>query len=342
MNENTERMHIMDKNSNPMQKVLTISIAAYNVQDYIRENLESIVRSGVLDDLEVFVVDDGGNDNTLKIAQEYQSLYPGAIYAVHKENGGYGSTVNWSVKHATGKYIRLLDGDDLFDSEGLQKLVHFLKNNETDWIVNIVEQFNDESQTKRSIHRWEKYDNCVLPVEEIAPEFTVGMWESTFRMDTLKQSWQDLPEHVLYTDMLFVTQPLEHVKTVAFLPWILYRYRLGRDGQSVSRESRIKHCDENIMLIQKMMNRYYEKGIYNLSDFVKHRYTSYYKWIVLNIMLLRASSENLQRIKEIEKDARENKTDFYNAGYESRNITALRKTGYLAYWPLVWQGIKNW
>ena len=70
-----------------------------------------------MDKLEVFVVDDGGIDGTLKIAQKYQKKYPGTFYAVHKENGGYGSTVNYSIAHATGKYFKLLDGDDWFNTD---------------------------------------------------------------------------------------------------------------------------------------------------------------------------------------------------------------------------------
>ena len=88
-----------------MEKILTISIAAYNVGDYIKNTLDSLVVPEVMDKLEVFIVDDGGTDETLKIAKEYEEKYPETFHAVHKENGGYGSTVNYSIAHATGKYF---------------------------------------------------------------------------------------------------------------------------------------------------------------------------------------------------------------------------------------------
>ena len=55
-----------------MSKILTISVAAYNVEPYIKENIESILASKVRDNIEIFVVDDGGKDGTYEIAKGYE------------------------------------------------------------------------------------------------------------------------------------------------------------------------------------------------------------------------------------------------------------------------------
>lgn len=68
-----------------MSKILTISVAAYNVEAYIKENIESIIAAKVKDDIEIFVVDDGGKDGTYEIAEGYKNLYPGIVHAVHKK-----------------------------------------------------------------------------------------------------------------------------------------------------------------------------------------------------------------------------------------------------------------
>ncbi|MCD7790137.1 MAG: glycosyltransferase family 2 protein [Bacteroides thetaiotaomicron] len=81
-----------------MNKILTTSIAAYNVENYIRRTNDSLIDEEIIDDLEILVVDDGGKDNTLKIAQEYVEKYPKSIFPVHKENGGYGFTINTSTE----------------------------------------------------------------------------------------------------------------------------------------------------------------------------------------------------------------------------------------------------
>ena len=114
-----------------LNKILTVSIAAYNVEAYIKENLESILASEAREDIEVLVVDDGGKDHTLEIAQTYEKKYPGIVYAVHKENGGYGSVQNYSIQHAAGEYFKILDGDDWVNAEGLTRLVNYLKAHDT-------------------------------------------------------------------------------------------------------------------------------------------------------------------------------------------------------------------
>ena len=95
------------------EKILTISVAAYNVESYIAENLDSILITDVRDEIEVLVVDDGGNDGTLEIARKYEEQYPGIIRAVHKENGGYGSVQNYTMQNASGRFFKILDGDDV-------------------------------------------------------------------------------------------------------------------------------------------------------------------------------------------------------------------------------------
>jgi glycosyltransferase involved in cell wall biosynthesis len=51
-----------------------------------------------LDKIEVIVVNDGSRDNSLRIAREYESLYPDTIIVIDKENGGHGSTINAALK----------------------------------------------------------------------------------------------------------------------------------------------------------------------------------------------------------------------------------------------------
>ena len=58
-----------------MSKILTISVAAYNVENYISNTLESLLVDDI-DDIEILVEDDGGIDNTANIVKEYEEKYP--------------------------------------------------------------------------------------------------------------------------------------------------------------------------------------------------------------------------------------------------------------------------
>ena len=68
-----------------MNKILTVSIAAYNVEEFIENTLNSLLIDNI-EDLEILVQDDGGNDRTKEIVEEYEKKYPDIIKLVHKEN----------------------------------------------------------------------------------------------------------------------------------------------------------------------------------------------------------------------------------------------------------------
>lgn len=69
-----------------MEKILTIVIPTYNMQDYLRRCLDSlIVPEEQMKQLEVLVVNDGSKDNSSAIAHEYQDKYPGTFRVIDKE-----------------------------------------------------------------------------------------------------------------------------------------------------------------------------------------------------------------------------------------------------------------
>ena len=108
-------------------KILTISVAAYNLENMIKENLDSFICCKEKENIEVIVTDDGSKDNTSKIVEEYEKKYPGIIKLVKQKNQGAGSTVNSGIKNAKGKYFKMIDGDDWVEPENLDKLINYLK-----------------------------------------------------------------------------------------------------------------------------------------------------------------------------------------------------------------------
>lgn len=90
---------------------LSVIIPVYNVEKYIVECLDSVVKQSV-DNVEVICVNDGSTDNSLEVLQEYEKKY-NFIYVYSKKNGGLSSARNYGIEKATGDYIFFLDSDDL-------------------------------------------------------------------------------------------------------------------------------------------------------------------------------------------------------------------------------------
>lgn len=282
-----------------MSKILTISIAAYNVADYIREGLDSLVASKYIDDLEVFVVDDGGQDETLDIAKEYQSQYPNSIIPVHKENGGYGTTVNYSIAHATGKYFKLMDGDDWFDTDALDQLIEQLKDGDTDVIITPYKKGPDkESLTTRSFEGF--FEDGVQQISQLKKLTGIAMWSICYKTSVLKATNLDLPSHTLYTDQYYSLYPFAKAETIQHLNYPVYSYRIGRDGQSVSRESRIKNikmietiCKDLVQFLAKQKN-------HTNYNYLFYRTLVTYRNTYKTFLLLPFSNENARRLKEFD------------------------------------------
>ena len=57
------------------------------------------------------------------VAQKYEKIAPQTFKYVEKENGGHGSTINKGISLATGKYFKVIDGDDWVDTDALIKFI---------------------------------------------------------------------------------------------------------------------------------------------------------------------------------------------------------------------------
>ena len=232
-------------------KLLTISIAAYNVEKYIRNTLTSIMNENFIDDLEVLVIDDGGDDDTISIAKEFEEKYPQSIRVIHKLSGGYGSTVNYSIKNASGKFFKLLDGDDWFDTEVLEDFIKFLRKCESDVVV--LPYYRVTSKTQTLELDIKEVANIEHPNDLLKINGWIGMHGLCYKTLILKNSGMILPEHTPYTDTIYSVVPFKDIQTVATYDRPLYCYRLGDSGQSVSMSSMKKNLPKLIKIADYLL-----------------------------------------------------------------------------------------
>lgn len=100
---------------------VSVIVPMYNVENYIKECLDSLVNQ-TLKDMEVIVVNDGSTDGGVEIVESYCKKYPDLIRLVHKENGGLSDARNYGIPYAKGKYIGFLDSDDYVESTMYEKM----------------------------------------------------------------------------------------------------------------------------------------------------------------------------------------------------------------------------
>lgn len=238
-----------------MGKLLTVSVAAYNVERYLDEALKPFADDKFKGLIEVFVIDDGGKDGSLAIAEKYALDFPDIFIPVHKENGGWGSTVNYSICNATGKYFKLLDGDDFFDKKSLDCFIDYLRECDTDCICTPFNSFEDSTgniiDTENLPSEIEPGKNYLF--NDVAHNISLQMHTMTFRTEMLQSNNVSITEHCFYTDVEYVVKSLKSVVSISFCNSNLYQYRIARAGQSVSRAGYIKHYKEHLTVLEGLI-----------------------------------------------------------------------------------------
>ena len=240
------------------EKILSVVIPTYNMERYLRRCLDSVTRDDVPSSLELIVVNDGSTDNSLAIMQEYANKRPDLVNIIDKPNGHYGSCVNAALKIATGKYFRILDPDDWFDTNGLIELLNDLENISTDIIVTPYKKFRKtktiEYKPKQILYK-HAYN---LSQEQIwmNQDFELFVMHSmTFRTSILQDVNLHLSEGICYTDNEFLIYPSQAAKAVIFLEHQLYNYDMTREGQSMDPAVQAKNSGHLAIIIRRFISK---------------------------------------------------------------------------------------
>ena len=324
-----------------MEKTLSVSVAAYNVEKYIRETLDCFLVPDIMDDLEILMVNDGSKDSTPEICDEYVRKYPETFVLVNKENGGWGSTVNKGIEVATGKYFKQLDGDDYFDRGMLTDFVRILKEHDEDLIYTNYRSFDDE--TGKLIENVEVPNKSLVnkhfDLDELGLDrmnFTLAMHACTFRTAMLQEFPIDITEHCFYTDIEYLLKALLRVKTVFFYPISVYCYRLGREGQSASVTGFRKHYKEHLAVTLKLLNIYGSLSVNdNLKDLIFRRIkemVDYQYYVFLN---LEPTAEHAAELREYNNTLKLQYPAFYKT--DKKRVKAFRLLGNRCYSRIVYK-----
>lgn len=302
-----------------MNKLISIVVPTYNMEKWLRRCLNSflIQDENIFNLIEVIIVNDGSKDASLSIALEYKEKYPQVFVVIDKLNGNYGSCINAALEIAKGTYFRILDADDFLNKDSLKTLVEYIKSvtNYPDMIItgyqcDIPNKPSKVLKFKQQVEYGEVYPVANFDFKKYNMIFV--MHSITYRLNILKEVQLHHLEGISYTDSEYCFYPLYKVKTISFLNIILYRYQLGRDGQTVSDYSYQKNIHHLYLIMDRMLKTWSDippqKFIYeNQKNIFLHCAFSYYR------ILLTTKFDNEENIKLIEAKIRNYDTDLYKS-----------------------------
>ena len=242
-------------------KILSICIPSYNMEQYLDRSVSSLVASKELNNIEIIIVNDGSKDQTLQIAQAYKEKYSQSIIVIDKPNGHYGSTVNAAIQIATGKYFRILDADDWFDTISFDYFIHKLRELDTDCVFTkfTIHDFKHNTLIEQDITNV-IFDKVLTLDEYIIPQSCYYMHSLTYKLQLLKEIHYTQTEGICYTDSEYVFFPLRAAKDIYNMNISLYQYYVGRNDQSMSPKVLLRNMRQYYILSNRFITNYIPKS----------------------------------------------------------------------------------
>lgn len=319
-----------------MEKVLTVVVPTYNMERYLGYCLDSLCVDEGMDDLEVLVVNDGSRDASPAIARRYEERYPRTFRVIDKENGNYGSCVNRGLAEARGKYIKILDADDSFDPSNFGRFVAFLKATDADLVLSDFAVVDTGRQVRKVI-RYDLGQGGFFRMDEACRTQAfrnMQMHAVAYRRAMLLQLGYRQTEGISYTDQQWVFIPMVAVETVARFDGVVYRYLVGRAGQTMDPGVRMRSVAHTVRCAVEMAvayERYKEKFVGKpVREYLHARLVPFVKDTYV-FALTHYGDETRRILAAFDEALKEASRDVYDL-IGSKEVSSFMGFGYISYW----------
>ncbi len=255
---------------------ISIILPVFNVENYLKDALESIVRQTIgLEHLEVIMINDCSTDNSGRIMDEYASKYDN-FKAIHlpENSGAAGKPRNIGIENATGDYLMFLDSDDYYTDDACETLYKTaIKENADIVFGNYVTLYDKPVITKTTFGNKSKIKIDTIKDEPQILTISPSLWTKIYKKDFIVNNNIKFPENIPGQDLVFIMHAFLKAHGILFLnKKIIVNYRLRNEDNLSITYSRSK---ESISGLIKAYNITYEV-------FKKHYYEDYFSIVCSN------------------------------------------------------------
>lgn len=284
-----------------MTKV-SIIVPVYNVEEYLKECLDSLVKQ-TLTDLEFICINDGSTDSSLEILNEYAKK-DGRFIILSRENQGQGVARNNAIQISKGEYIAFLDPDDWVELNALEILYNFAKEKNAQIVQFNYKEYNQYSRAIKNISFAQKvkktynYDLSETPYynwrnlkKDCLCELDLHVWAHFYNTNFIKNNNIVFAPSKRGEDHLFANGAKLLADKVYYLDEYLYYYRC-REGSAVNTKGDDNFCVfDNIKKLEEFIKEH------NLWEELKEEFTTYTR----TILTWHYEQNPIERIKEYEE-----------------------------------------
>lgn len=218
------------------EPLLTVIMPVYNVEQYLPKALESVLAQ-TFKDWDLIAVDDGSTDRSGEILDAYAAR-DSRIKSIHQLNGGSTSARKKALKLSRGKYVTFLDSDDWVEPFFLDKMVHFVQDNDLDVAIGSgVEECNGQIR-----HPYRKNNQLIYTHDQALVELLShrhhgwGLCSCVYKREMLDE--YNLSSHIVCGEDLMTNWLIyKKANRIGYLPVDGYHYVKRNDSLTTSNYS---------------------------------------------------------------------------------------------------------
>ena len=207
------------------QELVSIIVPIYNVENYLRQCLDSI-QNQTYKKFECIMINDGSTDSSQQIAEEY--LVDSRFKLINQSNKGLSGARNTGISHIREEstFVAFVDSDDCIYPDFLETLTEHIED-DVDIIEGMIEYYSDEIKMDNISHNFEKQ---ILTTQNeklrkfALNELRVSVFPKLYRKNLLTEDF--FPKGWIFEDLAVVPELVSHSRKWIKLPKVIYGYRI--------------------------------------------------------------------------------------------------------------------
>lgn len=248
--------------------LVSIITPMYNGAKFIAQTIDSVIAQSYRD-WEMIVIDDGSKDNGSVIVEAY-SAKDSRIKLVKQPNKGCGAARNNGIRLAEGQYIALLDADDTWNSNFLERQLNLMQEKNTELVYSShtrIDEFNQECLSPFIVPEKVTYKDLL---KTCSISCLTGLYDTkTYGKVYLREDMKNLRD-----DYVYWLEIIKNVKVAYGNQEILANYRLLENSASRKKKKVIK---PHFMVLYKIENLGMIRSVYYLANWALISYFKYKK-----------------------------------------------------------------
>lgn len=273
-----------------MNKLVSVIVTVHNSARYLRRCLESVTHQS-LRDIEILCIDGCSTDASPDILREYAQK-DARVRIINDPNSSYGHKINRGIELAEGRYLSIIETDDLYQSDMLKNLVEVAESTGVDYAdgnyCRLLSVGDKRVRINTPKYPSNAYDHVLKNAENIqylGKSYVMGIWTGLYRVSFLRKKHIRLSETpgASYQDTSFAFLILALADSAYHLNQSVYEYSIDNDCSSTYDYTKIMAiAKEYDYLYSELKSRNISRVIWNKYYIMK--YIGYY-WNAQRLVL---------------------------------------------------------